>query len=433
MKSEGPLKRAAKFMSMTAGVAGSYLGYVAQSVLLDRAARTEKLKATHRKAGKRLTEAMGELRGPAMKLGQALSLHAGTLPDDALRELASLQMSAPPMHPQLVRAQFRQELGRDPDQVFRSFDSVPFAAASLGQVHNAVSKQGKKFAVKIQYPAIDDAIASDFKWFRAISRPAQLSRHLPSDTVDELQRQIALETDYTLEAEHLEFFREKLRPLPFVTVPQVYREFSTRRVLTMSKFQGQHLEAFLAGHPSQTLRDLVGAHLVELYYFQILKLGCFHADPHWGNYLFTPDGGIGLVDFGCVKRLRPDFVADLRRVYLYPGRRDSGEFVEYLERRYRAFGKRISPATKRAHISFAENFYRHVYPPEPEKEGLAIDFSDAKWVQRYLAESRKLSNSRGTLPEYLFLARTELGLYQTLHKLKARVAMSACVRKYQQA
>lgn len=430
MKSDGPFKRAAKFASMTAGVTGSYLGYLAQSLVLDRPARREKLKATHRKVGKRLSESMSELRGPAMKLGQTLSLHAETLPDETIQELTSLQMSAPPMHPQLVRAQFRQELGRDPDDVYRSFDPVPFAAASLGQVHNAVGHDGKKLAVKIQYPAIREAIASDFKWFRAVSQPAQLSRYLPSDTIDELQRQIEAETDYHREAEHLEFFGKKLRPLGFITVPEVFREFSTQRVLTMSKLKGKHLEEFLAGRPAQKLRDEIGAHLVDSYYFQLLKLGRFHADPHWGNYLFLVDGTIGLVDFGCVKRLEPDFVENLRKLFLYPGKRDSGEFLRLLDERYRKSGKKLSKATCRAHTSFAENFYRPVYPPEPGRESVATDFADPKWLQLYLAEARKLSTSRGTLPEYLFLARTELGLYQTLHKLKARVAMSAQVRKY---
>ncbi len=264
MKSDGALWRAAKFASMTAGVTGSYFGYLAQSLLLSRTARTEKLKATHRTAGKRLSQAMGELHGPAMKLGQALSLHAGTLPDETLQELTALQMSAPPMHPQLVRAQFRQELGRAPEEVFRWFDPTPFAAASLGQVHDAVSREGEQLAVKIQYPAIRNAIAGDFKWFRAIAGPAQLSRHLPGDTLDELQRQIELETDYHREAEHLETFRHALAPLAFIAVPQVYRKFSTQRVLTMAKLKGQHLDAFLAGGPSQKVRDEMGARLVDL-------------------------------------------------------------------------------------------------------------------------------------------------------------------------
>ena len=431
MKKSSALRRAAKFASMTAGVTGSYLGYLAQSVVLNRNTRAEKLAATHRKAGKRLTETMGELRGPAMKLGQTLSLHSGTLPDEALEELAALQMSAPPMHPQLVRAQFRQELGRDPEEVFRSFDPEPFAAASLGQVHNAVGRQGQPLAVKIQYPAIREAIAGDFKWFRALSQPAQLSKHLPADTLDELQKQIELETDYRLEADQLEYFRAALKPLAWVRVPQVYREFSSGRVLTMSKLKGQHLGAFLAARPSRKLCDEIGAHLVEMYYFQVLRLGRFHADPHWGNFLFTSDAGIELVDFGCVKRLHPEFVSSLRALYLYPGRRDSGEFVEGLEERYRSFGKKLSPAARRAHISFAESFYRDVYPPEVEKEWQATDFGDPRWLRQFFAEARKLSNSRGTLPEYLFLARTELGLYQTLHKLSARVPMSVYVRRYQ--
>src|ERR1043166_1528679 len=100
------------------------------------------------------------------------------------------------MHPSLVRAQFKASLGRDPDDVYRTFDPVPFAAASLGQVHRAVTNDGETVAVKIQYPGIRDAIENDFAWFRAVSKPAQLSKYLPESALDELQEQIVAECDY---------------------------------------------------------------------------------------------------------------------------------------------------------------------------------------------------------------------------------------------
>jgi predicted unusual protein kinase regulating ubiquinone biosynthesis (AarF/ABC1/UbiB family) len=168
-----------------------------------------------------------------------------------------------------------------PEQVFKRFDAEPFAAASLGQVHRAVMRDGTGAAVKIQYPGIRAAIENDFRWIRNITLPARASGHLPKATLDEMESQIVAETDYVREADHIEFFRAALKPLDFVVVPDVYRDCSTDRVLTMSVVAGQHLDAFPAKHPSQRLRDLVGSRLLELFTFQLLILEVLHADPHW--------------------------------------------------------------------------------------------------------------------------------------------------------
>jgi predicted unusual protein kinase regulating ubiquinone biosynthesis (AarF/ABC1/UbiB family) len=167
-------KRALKMAATTASVTGSYLGYLAQHVFLDEKGREEKLKSTHAKAGRRIAGDLQALKGPAMKLGQLLSVQSGVLPDETLTELASLQREAPPMHPSLVRAQFKAAMGDTPDRVFRTFDEIPFAAASLGQVHRATTPSGDSVAVKIQYPGIDDAVRSDFRWFRAFATASQI-------------------------------------------------------------------------------------------------------------------------------------------------------------------------------------------------------------------------------------------------------------------
>jgi predicted unusual protein kinase regulating ubiquinone biosynthesis (AarF/ABC1/UbiB family) len=406
-KNQEALKRALQMAGMTAGVTGSYIGYLAQHLFLDKDERDRVLKRTHARAGRRMTAKMAQLRGPAMKLGQTLSLQTGILPDQALAELAALQISAPPMHPSLLRAIFRTEFGRDPEELFRRFDPVPFAAASLGQVHRAESRSGQRLAVKVQYPAIRQAIESDVRWFRAISKPAQFSKHLPPGVLDELQEQFVKETDYGAEADNIEFFGEKLKPLPWVEVPRVFREYSRDRVLTMSLLEGQHLDAFLATKPPQALRNLIGERLLELYYFQVLRLEAFHADPHWGNYLFRSDGTIGLVDFGCVKRLHPRFAANLRAVYLFPGDRDGAEFHRLLDDRYGIFGGRPNPQARRALVHFSKTFYSKYYPPEPEKEQIPIDFSDPELIRLYMREATLLANSRGAAPEYLFLSRAE--------------------------
>jgi predicted unusual protein kinase regulating ubiquinone biosynthesis (AarF/ABC1/UbiB family) len=424
-----PTRRALSMASMGAGIAGSYLGYMLQRAFLGSERGATKLKSTHTKAARRMKDEMQALRGPAMKLGQTVSLQTGMLPDETLAELASLQMEAPGMHPSLVRVQVKAGLGREPEEIFAEFTPDPFAAASLGQVHHAITRHGQPVAVKIQYPGIGQAIESDFKWFRTVSKPAQASGHLPKAAIDEMQQQMAAETDYRREAENIAFFREKLGPLPFVQVPTVLPEYSSDKVLTMSLMPGRHLEALLAARPSQKVRNQLGANLFELFYYQILQVEALHADPHWGNYLFNDDGSISLVDFGCVKYFRPEVVAYLRRVFLYPGDRNSAEFQRLVERQYHPAGQKLAPATGRALVRFAQNFYGMVYPPHAGNRQ-TFDFGDPTFLQNYLRESRNLFRTKGVLTEYIFMARAEIGLYQTLHRLKARIPTSELVRKF---
>jgi Predicted unusual protein kinase len=422
--------RALKVASMTAGVSGSYLGYLAQSLFLDSGKRDAKLKETHSRAARRASDEMIGLRGPVMKLGQALSLHTDFLPEETLAELTKLQMRAPGMHPSLVRAQFRASMGHDPEQVFAEFEAEPFAAASLGQVHRAKTRDGDAVAVKIQYPGIRAAIENDFKWFRTLSLPARVSKHLPANVIDEMREQILAETDYGREAANLSLFRKKLKPLSFVDVPRVYPGLSGKEVLTMSHVEGEHIDAFLAKKPSQRLRDTIGSHLLELYVFQLLEMGAFHADPHWGNYLFRDDGSIGLVDFGCVKFAPPAFIANLRAIFLYPGPRDSTAFRRLLAERYPPSGEKLNPAILRVLVRFSEIFFAKVYPPDPEAEKEVFDFGNAAFLKVFARESANLIAAKCVFPEYVFMARAEGGMYQTLHRLRARVHTSRIVRKY---
>ena len=422
-------RRALGVASMGADIAGSYFGYLLQRAFLGEARSKAKLKSTHTRAARRMRDEMQSLRGAAMKIGQTLSLQTGTLPDETLAELAALQREAPGMHPSLVRVQFKRSLGREPEEIFKEFTPEAFAAASLGQVHHAFTRDGERVAVKIQYPGIRQAVENDFKLFRAVSKAAQASGHIPKVAIDEVEQQILSETDYAREAENIEFFRKRLAPLSFVKVPRVLRQYSSDKVLTMALMRGRHLEDFLARRPSQKLRDEIGAHLFELFYFQVSKVEALHADPHWGNYLFNDDASIGLVDFGCAKYLQPEFVANLRSVFLYSGATESADFRQLLEEYYRVVGRKLLPATRRALISFADNFYRKVYPPEPEQQQF-FDFADKKFLQEYVRESRSLFRTKGLMTEYIFMARAEMGLYQTLHRLKARVHTSDIVRKY---
>lgn len=212
-------------------------------------------------------------------------------------------------------------------------------------------------------------------------------------------------------------------------VPRVRADLSSGPVLTLSMVAGESIDAFLARRPSQRTRDLVGERLLELFYFQVLRLGAFHADPHWGNYLFRADGTIGLVDFGCAKYLTQPFVDNLRAVFLYPGRRDAAEFRDLLAKRYALAGQRLSPKTHRALVRMATEFYGTVYPPDAARDADPVDFGDAAVIELYIQASQNLLRAKATLPEYVFLGRCESGLYNTLHRLKARVRTSVIVRR----
>src|SRR5882762_11902708 len=222
-----PTRRALSMASMGADVAGSYIGYFLQRAFLGEARSKTKLKSTHIRAARRMVDEMQLLRGPAMKLGQTLSLQTGTLPDEVLAELAGLQMEAPGMHPSLVRVQVKGSLGAEPEEIFKDFAPEPFAAASLGQVHRAVTREGERVAVKIQYPAIRTAIENDLKLLRSATFPARLTGYAPADIIDEIQRGFLEETDYVQEGRSIEFFHRELSGIHYLTIPKVYWDLTT--------------------------------------------------------------------------------------------------------------------------------------------------------------------------------------------------------------
>ena len=314
--------------------------------------------------------------------------------------------------------------------MFRKFEPESFAAASLGQVHRAITRDGEKVAVKIQYPAIRSAIESDFKLLRSATLPTQLTGHVPVALLDEIQRGLLEETDYMHEADNLEFFRKGLSGLAYLTIPRVCRELSTDRVLTMSFVEGETLNDWLKRKPSQPLRDLVAARLAETFETQLQRLKALHADQHPGNYLFSPDGGIGLIDFGCVKRLSFD-ILELRRYYRERTWRES----ETAARRFLAlaYGPSVPYRRARKALPILERWMDVVYPPDAA-EDLVIDFRSDPRVQPKLKEIRRQHQQlvlRDKLinPEFAFVMRADMGLHHLLCLLGARLNVSEVWRR----
>jgi len=410
---------------------GSYLGYQLQNLWFGDAGQAERRRRFHQKASHQVREELQLLKGPVMKLGQMLSMQGLVLPPEALEELSALQMHAPGMHPTLARAQFKSSLGCEPEAVFREFEPEPFAAASLGQVHRAVTQAGDTVAVKIQYPAIRKAVQNDFRLLRSAAVGGQFTGHVPKALLDEIETQIGLETDYVQEAKNLDRFQEDLRPLPFVHVPRVFHEFSTDRVLTMSYLNGAHLGDWLARKPPAALRSLVGSRLFELFYFQALRVCALHADPHPGNYLFSGEGEIGLVDFGCVKEVVPAY-GELVRVFLDQDRLSQEEKVDRLARLI--WGERPSRKQRgpRQAMMAALDLGRKICPPAHAKNAV-VDFGDASLFAGLARIAKEVLQNKLTRPEWVFIKRAEIGLYNLLHLLGARVNTVEVLRRLQNA
>jgi predicted unusual protein kinase regulating ubiquinone biosynthesis (AarF/ABC1/UbiB family) len=331
------------------------------------------------------------------------------------------------MHPALMRAQFKSAFGKYPEEVFRSFEPEPFAAASLGQVHWAVTKRGDDVAVKIQYPAIRDAIESDFKMLRAAGFAARLTGHLRESVVREAERGILEETDYTKEARNLQFFAEHLAPLDFVCVPKVHAGLSCDQVLTMSRVRGLRMQEFLATNPSQDVRDKIGVGLTRMFFFQLFQLRALHADPHPGNYLFNHDGAIGLVDFGCVKYLKPEVVRCYAQFWSREWVRDPALYAEIIRV---IFGPKVSPHEPRVRRCMNEirRFYDQYHPLD--NPSAVLELADPRFMVGLNELAKTLLKNKFLSPEFLFLSRTESGMCNLLHTLKARVPTTQIAREW---
>ncbi len=271
-----------------------------------------------KKAAEAMLKTLGEMKGLPLKVGQMVSYIDGIAPpgyeERFKKTLKKLQDKAPPLSPEAAIQVVQEELGAPPDEVFAEWEYEPFAAASIGQVHRAVTKGGERVAVKVQYPGIDKAIRNDLKsigLLGAMMGPLSTKTNA-KDTIAELTEVFLSELDYTREAEMADLFRRLHAEDDQVVVPRVHQSLSTKRVLTAEMMYGVGYEEFCET-ASQEARNRSGLTIWRFMFRSLLKYGYLYADPHPGNYRFLDDGRVAFLDFGCVKRLSDELIHGVKR------------------------------------------------------------------------------------------------------------------------
>jgi len=308
------LKRSALTGITAARVGVKHVGYKARS-LLTKPENKQASKLRHEEQiGDLIFSVLTQLRGTALKVSQILSMEADVLPISIREKLKEACYQVPPINRALVRKQLVQELDNSPTDLFAEFNSHAFAAASIGQVHRAITFDGNEVAVKIQYPGIASTIESDLQiietLFSALSKTSGLlpNKNVLSIMMTEMQDRLREEVDYHVEADNIKWFKDKVK-ITGISIPCVVDELSSKRVLTMEMLEGQHLTEWLATKPAQQERNQVGQQLFDYFWYCVFDLKRINADLHPGNFLVLKDGSLGALDFGCVRSLSEDFIS----------------------------------------------------------------------------------------------------------------------------
>lgn len=274
---------------------------------------------------KKLAGRLSRMRGAAMKLGQLLSLEGQDfLPAEVADALSVLRAEGDSMPEAQVRQVLARNYGKHWERRFSTFGIDPIAAASIGQVHHAITADGREVALKIQYPGVSDSIESDVDNLASILK---LSRLLPSGVdisgiILEAKRQLRQECDYKAEARHLRAYADKLGDEPGVVIPRVHDDLTTSHILAMDYLEGAPLDTLTDPSHGQRQRDKVGALLYRILFRELFELRYMQTDPNFANYMLLANGDVALLDYGAVRALPARLSELYRRIFLASMRHD---------------------------------------------------------------------------------------------------------------
>lgn len=408
-----PGRRFMKLASMTASIATKTVTNSLKNITADEEQKNAARSQLFQDIGIQIADTLGEMKGAVMKVGQIASQYKDIFPPEVAKAISKLQRQAPAMPFAEIKAQVEKELGKPLDKIFKHFDETPFAAASIGQVHKAILPNGEQVVVKVQYPGVDEACESDLKQVRLALRlmgVLKIDRKLQDRLFQEIQESLDNELNYQIEAQNLEVAHTFHAALDDkIIIPQVFKDYSSRHILTLSLEQGESIET--ASTWPQGTRNTLGRRLLRAMGQEIFYLKRFHCDPHPGNFAFRQDGSVVIYDYGGVKTLSNDVVHHFRQLIHAARAQDIAEIEQHLDalQAISAFGKfpedlylqwlevLMRPLT--THYDFAENSAHH--------DGVELVKSSLKYWDVFKPS-----------PDTLMVNRTVSGHYWNLIHLK---------------
>lgn len=360
-----------------------------------------------------------KLRGTALKIAQGMSMDQGFLPEEFAEVMTQAQYSVPPINKALVRTIIKRELGDYPEKIFAKFDAEAFAAASIGQVHKAELKDGRKVAVKIQYPNVRETIDSDMAVARQLAKRIIKKGSDIDPYFNEIRDTLLEETDYINEGAQIDEFRQRFGS-DTIVIPEWIKEFSTEKVLTMTFIEGRHMGDFLKENPSQEERNHFGQLIWNFFHEEIRVGGAVHADTHPGNFLFTYDGKLGVIDFGCVKLFPEEFFRNYLKLLPTHLANDQDAIRDlYIKLDV------INPTAKEQereleYYHFAKN-YGIMFSKPYRYDSFNFDNPAYDAEIRHFTKEAPLSNELRGSKHFLYTSRVHTGLYSILIKMGAQI------------
>jgi predicted unusual protein kinase regulating ubiquinone biosynthesis (AarF/ABC1/UbiB family) len=415
------VQRAAKFISTGAKVGGNYVKHYAKKMVNPSMDKEE----LHSNNATDIYNSLSELKGSALKVAQMMSMDKNLLPRAYQDKFTMAQYSAPPLSYPLVVKTFQKYFGKSPERIFDTFTRSAVNAASIGQVHQA-TKDGKIYAVKIQYPGVSDSVSSDLKLVRPFAlRLLNMNEKELDHYMEEVEERLVEETDYKLEVKRSREISEACAHIPNLNFPTYYDELSSERVITMDWIAGKHIKEWLDTHPSQGARNQIGQALWDFYHHQVHNLKQVHADPHPGNFIIQNEAVLGIIDFGCVKVIPEDFYQG----YFALMKKGMVLKEEEMEQIFYSLDFITDKDTEEEKIFFKGIFKEMISLLGKPFHSDRFDFADDGYFEQIFQLGDRISNdkmfkksrqARGS-KHGLYINRTYFGLYNLLNQLQAEV------------
>jgi predicted unusual protein kinase regulating ubiquinone biosynthesis (AarF/ABC1/UbiB family) len=414
------IQRATKIVKTGAKVGVNYIKYYGNRITQEE---EEAKKTLNNANADDIYDGLKNLKGSALKVAQMLSMEKSIMPAAYVEKFSLSQFSVPPLSPALVNKTFRKYFGKSAHEIFDKFDATSVNAASIGQVHQA-EKEGKKIAVKIQYPGVAGSISSDLSLIKPIAIRMFNIKGKDSDKYfKEVEEKLIDETNYILEVDQSIEIAKACKHIPNMKFPEYYKEYSTDRIISMEWMNGLHLTEFAAQNSDPVLANKIGQALWDFYMYQIHVLRKMHADPHPGNFLVSKEEDLIALDFGCMKSLPDEFYYP----YFTLSEKENINNKILFEKKLYELEILRSDDSKKELDFFKEVFYDLLSLFTQPFHTDYFDFSNktffdalSNMAQEFAqkTELRKYNGNRGS-KHFIYVNRTFFGLYNLMHTLKA--------------